>query len=510
MIDFNKAIKNINFLLKTEGKESALNYIEDLLIEYPNSSGILKQKNNIKYKMGQLDEAIEIYLYVIQNNNGITKTFAMRELFMIYIEQNNIEEATKLFDAMSNTNIDKEIYSALRAVLYRTQGKYAEASQIMLDVIKKANCSGETYLLDFCLTEVFRNYTDDFRRINYDIIKKAIQLVYNSVNGKSKAKMNLNLASLEHAIGNYQESINIYRSVNYKQDWIRGNVLIGICKNYLFMNNPDLLNSVEFEGLKAFTFIDAQHLIVQIYIAHNRFEEALEIIEKHSQNLRMLNEKAKIYKIMGKIEEALNLFMYCHEQSKEAYIIFKATTLFSSLSMLLELNRLEEALNILLSNQNILKAININMYHQIYAYLCTRLDIDYDKSQYCSYSVNQILNYNFEDACKHVEKHVEEVKELMEYDGDARTLMDYLSGKLINKVNMYSTLFDVYDVKCVGRTDDFYIRCIVIPNTKNILTFFPLNIIKLMDDDEIIEEKPKEKVIKRKSQMDKFKEKYNM
>ena len=503
-------LKNLKYQTRNMDLETGLEYIEQLLLKYPNNGLVLLKKAEFKNRNNDYIEAIEIYNYIISTNNGAVRAFAMRDLFKIYIEKNMISEASKLFEQFETIEIDKNFCLAYKATLARCKENITEACYLMATAIKKAYNCDDTYLLDYCLEETFKFYTDDFKREHSTILKQSIQKVYAKVNGKSKARLNIFLAEIEFANGNFQESINLYRdALNYKHNWVRGHSIIGVCKVYLAMGNKNILNTVEFEELKRYDFQEAYYLLAEIYSTYGKYEEALKTIEKAPNNLRMLFEKAKIYGIYGKYEEALELYKYCFEKAN--FIIFKYSSLFAIINLYLRFDETEKAYQLLKQNSNGLKDVNKHLYFQIYAYLSKKMNFDYDITEYDSYSIQQILNYSFDKTCINMEKHRSEFEETINFEGDFASLLEYLKTKLNTKVYTVTSFFDVYNVKYDGKQDNFYIRVVVLPNTNNIVTCFPTNKMNMMMKDlNDIEEEPKQKIIKRKTQIEKFNEKYKI
>ena len=146
------------------------------------------------------------------------------------------------------------------------------------------------------------------------------------------------------------------------------------------------------------------------------------------------------------------------------------------------------------------------------------LDID---SEVKTYSSKQLVNYSKEEALKHIEKHLDEDDEKVihsEYteDIDINELFEFAQNKIndIEPCQGYSN--EKYIIRCnkiIGKTLNDRLTdtvlVIVIPNTKNIINMYPIPAMNNEMDIEINKEKQNTKQ-KRKSQLDKFYDRYGI
>ncbi|MBR6689855.1 MAG: hypothetical protein IKL65_00795 [Bacilli bacterium] len=136
----------------------------------------------------------------------------------------------------------------------------------------------------------------------------------------------------------------------------------------------------------------------------------------------------------------------------------------------------------------------------------------------------QILNYNEESAFSHIEEHLTENDEntaLFNQKIDLKKLFDIIKENINHekKVNteefMELHYFAIPNVGYNNQTISNFLKVVVVPNTNNILTMYPVTeveidyINQLNIDFSVIYKKEIEKV-KTLSRIDKFNKKYNM
>lgn len=513
MKSFYNDYENLKFRIRNFGLSECENDIDKMIQDYSNHRNIglvLLKKAQLERNLKNYQNAESIYLQIIDSCTNDIKLFASRDLFKIYIDQGRIEEALILFEKLEIIETDKYELLFSKSLLLRVQGKNFESSRILSSIIKNVDKIDNLNFLQNCLLEIEKNYWDDFKRNNYNSIKSIIKKLTINSNRRIKVRRNLELAHLEQINGNYSEALKLYRIVlNCTDLKNRSIAIIGICKTYLLLGDQNILNSIEFEELKTYEYPEAIYLLAQIYSMNNNYNEAIKILDSTPINCRVIYEKARVFRTYKNYDESIVLFNKCFEESNS--FTLKTSSLFNLIYIYIDLNDYEKAFELLTKNEEKLINLDKTSYYQIYAFLCKYFNIEYD-STYNSYSVSQVLNYNFELTCEHVKKHINEFKEVIDFDNISNLLLE-ISDKLSIKTYFTLTFFDVYNVRYTGKDGrDFFIKTIVIPGTKNIITCFPSKetLFVLDDIDEEIDVKPKEKVIQRKSQIDKFNERYSM
>lgn len=510
MDTFYNEYKNLKFKIRKEGIASCGTEIDEMLMKYtePQHYGlILLKKAQFERVMGNIKNAEQYYLEIQNNSYGDVVLFATRDLFRLYIDQKRINEAENLLGLLEFID-NEDSYLFQKSLLLRSKNKYLDSSKLLSKLIRKSDKSEDMRLLYDYLIEIDKYYWDDFKRNNYRSIKEIIRKLNSNTNGERKIKHVLRLAELEQINFNYSEALKLYRTlITNKDNQIRSKALVGICKIYLLLGNKDLLNSVEFEELKACQSTDAIYLIAQVYCANGNYEQAMTTLNSIPSNYRIIYEKARIFKAQNNNDAALILFNECYEKS-ENYTL-RTASLFSIISIYIDLKDYEKAFELVNKNKDILINLDKNYYYQLYAFLCKKFDIQYDKTVYNSYSVSQILDYNFDFACERMKKYIHQFKDVIGFDGDISELMNDISTKLTSKTYFNNTFFDVYNVMYEGKDgQSALIKAYVIPDTKDIVTCFPSKESAFILED-MNAEMSKQKVI-RKSQIDKFNERYGL
>ena len=140
-------------------------------------------------------------------------------------------------------------------------------------------------------------------------------------------------------------------------------------------------------------------------------------------------------------------------------------------------------------------------------------EIDIDAN---SYSQRQIKFYSKKDALRHIISHHMGENVITKFQNEEQIMQIFDSiGDLLTKDNaVYDSSYDKYIVRYnyvgINENNDNIHQLLVItlPGTKDIITMYPLN----GDESNIIVEeydKPKEKKVKRLSQIEKFNKRYN-
>lgn len=509
MSEFEKDYQSLKYIIKNNGLENSLTHIDNMLIKYPKNGALLLKKAHYYCILGDYLEAENLYKYIIENGDK-AYIYALCNLFEMYIDQKRIEEAELIFERIPKEKITKYEYIYLKSILLRSQKQYKEASTLLVSAIKY----GQVHILPSCLNEAKTHYSNYFKKKNYDILKSAALKLSSQSSGNRKIKYMLYLAKLEQIYGNFQEALGLYRAIERsKNQKFSNNAIIGICKTYMLMGNTDLLDSVDFEKLKKCNSSDSFFLLAKIYSINKNYDKALQLIDKVPESGKMYFEKAKILRSCGKYQESLE-FLYKSIETNESLKI-NGNALFNIIYINITLNKNEEALKLLKTNENLLKTINYNCYCQVYAYLCKKLNLTYDE-EYYPYSILQILNYDIDLAVKHIEKHIEDLKMLSEFNDNIPEFMSYLRENLNNTSYSSLSALNVYDVNCTDKNGkNIYTRVVTIPHSKDIITCFVSYEAMSTLDENMIDadyemEKPKQKVIKRKTQIEKFNQRYGI
>lgn len=166
-------------------------------------------------------------------------------------------------------------------------------------------------------------------------------------------------------------------------------------------------------------------------------------------------------------------------------------------------NKLDDALNNLYKYYKSGNEINYNV-HMALLFLCKELNVFIKDIDLCNitikYTGKQIIDYKLNDTIKHIKKHTR----FSNYNGNIDdedifnpnfTLEDIVSEALINMDEKYkfSTEFcDIYVIPFlgIGAKGSNYLKVATLPNTKKIITMYPIK-DKLECDEYNIEESVK-------------------
>lgn len=134
------------------------------------------------------------------------------------------------------------------------------------------------------------------------------------------------------------------------------------------------------------------------------------------------------------------------------------------------------------------------------------------------YFINQLLCYSDQIAIKHIKLHLDKDEEKIEHSTysesvDIDKLYEYVKAKIMNMNPDDYEISDKYNVRCneiIGKTIENKLtdtlRVVTLPNTKNILSMYPIPTIN--NELEVEKDIEKTKQIRRESQIDKFNRRY--
>lgn len=155
----------------------------------------------------------------------------------------------------------------------------------------------------------------------------------------------------------------------------------------------------------------------------------------------------------------------------------------------------------------------------INAFLKYKLGIENDNNVKNIYFIKQLYSYNKEEVLNHISQHLDENEEKFTHsvyceDINIEQLYDYALEKINNLEPIEESMNDKYIIRynrIVGMSIDNQptdtIKIVVIPNTKNIITIYPVPAINNKVEMKNNYTSSKQKV--KESQIDKFKRRYN-
>lgn len=251
-------------------------------------------------------------------------------------------------------------------------------------------------------------------------------------------------------------------------------------------------------------------------------EFIIEYIEMYPADISSKILLSKIMIGLKEYEEAEKFLLYCINKYPE-HIIFRQNMVY----LYTELEEYEKA-------YKVYKTIDFKEYKKInkksakelttlHALLCVKQNIK--TSERPGYLVNQYKDYNEEEALKHIcNNHLKNTKLKSDYvfnrnEEEIREIMKKISIRIEEDARKEQKLdvVDYYNFKCeaIGTSKNGYtnvLKVVTIKNTNKIITMYPVN----KNNAAIINSLEKEheytsgKVLKRTSQIDKFKQKYKV
>ncbi len=238
--------------------------------------------------------------------------------------------------------------------------------------------------------------------------------------------------------------------------------------------------------------------------AEIKFNELIKNNSEYKPSSYFYLAKLANYNKKYKLEE---YYYNCIGDIKE----YKNDSYWKKVCLYLRQNKTKEALDCLKKISKSYIRVHQHQFNQIYA----MLDIDIYDYYNDNYTIKQIKNYDFSLALDHIKRHTVEsdyYKSRIVFDSHIK--IDELANDIITELDedtlKYCDIFNHYIVEYegAGRNDEIeanYIEVITLLNSKNIITMFPVTSDNVFSSCKIDKEPKK---IKRKSQIEKFNERY--
>lgn len=206
----------------------------------------------------------------------------------------------------------------------------------------------------------------------------------------------------------------------------------------------------------------------------NGAKENYEVVENSTNNdnrVEAILRIAKLYESSGKNDEANSYYDILIESDTK----YKKNALFSKIFIKIREQDYIEAYNLLNEAKELVDFNEDYMGFRITnVYLNSMLGIEQEQRTDYSYAEKQIMNYNLNNCINHIKDH-RSANSPFNSNIDVECLVDYTKNKLTKENVCYEDFFDIYEIDYtdVAVHKDRY-RVIVIPNTKNIITMYPL------------------------------------
>lgn len=461
--------------------KKAISILENLILSNPKNIGyVIYELGKLYTKISEYDKAIEI-LKTIDETNHESKEFVYKSLGIILEKNGKYDEALFYFNKiilLQSGNVEVAKYHMAKILLM--QDKVDEAYEMVNSVIINGDTSlkcavlllkarifkqqGNNALYEESIDEILLKY--DCNNIPALYEKLGILLKYNRIeeskelfkkieNSKVYDDGYLILRGMYYEkVGEYQEAFDIYNH---------------IANNYLDLNKA---------------YINAKKGLLRLYIKTNNLSKCKEEI------IEIMNTKIYDNELYLKVCAFL---IYIGEYD-EAFMYYK------------------------LINQEILCENYENEYKRLGIVFSKIYDLEYNVNIE-SYGINQIIDYDKCAAIKHIIDRHTNINPKKKYDGifsediDIEKFYDEIQDKLIleNLVEISSALkykiaYPNVGVSNGNSLDYVVVVCSILDN--QILTAYPVNQYLERSIEE--KEQPKQKVIKRKSQIEKFNERYKI
>lgn len=421
-------------------------------IFFGHSSYILK--GDILKKENKYDEMLECYKKAYDISPEEKISFTAKRILDYYIENNNKKSALKFCEDLPNTN-DLNVLKAHAYLRFNEKTKF----EYYLKQFQEEECNVKTLLNQYyCLRAHYLNthsHPNNALKILEKYNKKHNELTYSYLEEKITALL---------ALKNYDEAYKYIMKLpeNKKHPYLYEYYM----KKFDFLRAYQEIEKIEKEKLKL-------HKKYDYYYYTGDIEKAEEMS----------------CKMLSSVCDSKNLvcFLNCSLR-KDSFEEFK-----------MKYNILEEYLR------------KDDMSVRLLECFAKKENIKREKT---IYSEKQIINYNKKKAIQHIKSHHGEDSVYISYfnsNNDIEKIFNEISDYIIDKKPYYSGVYDVYivhlnDIKMGSIYNEKLndISIITLPNTKNIITMYPVNKVDEYLND-VEQEEPK---TKRLSQIDKFNKKY--
>lgn len=499
---FNKMINDFKYYNRVGKKYQAKNLLDTLIREYPND-------HRVKFEQA-------LYLY---KNNSASNADKALDLLEDLIE----EDAPNKFSCM---------YEYVKVSIYSTN--ISDKTLQYLNILK--NRGQKLEYIEFYYGKYYE------RRKNYDMALKHYKISSNLGFDKSKKAVDKITMKMHPSNRKVKEINDVHKEeiTTLDQLYIKCRVLLTenrISEMYELLKKSEKLIKVE--------YMNSSNLfcIFNKYLDISKVEDARRLYLKYNNCLNTEWERkyfeGRINLCTGNYEQAIKDFKYiieCNQDyvidayyylSKIAYMNNNSEYEKQCYDNMLYLKKYEMAkvyiVEYYLRNNDKEKAIecyksidqnfknsNLTNVRQLNAMLGLPLN-DKDRE---FYAIRQIENYDIDSAVDHILRHKEKNHGFGYFNEnvDVKDLLLDIRPKIIDRRPDYTDTFDHHILKYndIGRYDSDHIdfvEVISVPNTNNVITMYPVASNNIFATNYSIEQH-NQKVLKRKSQIEKFYAKY--
>lgn len=269
---------------------------------------------------------------------------------------------------------------------------------------------------------------------------------------------------------------------------------------------------------------------IQQMLFNNEFKKAerwiLEYMKLYPDNFAIQGYYAEILYRKGNLEDALSIYENLYEINPQKRILLSIIYIF------FDLKKYSDALNLIEKfEKHYCDGEEQAVFDQIkiISYIKLEMDLNFDFHE--RYATKQLISYSREDAIEHIKTHCydicgKDIHGVFSENINIDKLYDLVTNNIKNGKRIYCCgalekyIFKYENVGTINGEKMDFLNVLVIPETQNIVSMFPgtdrdcfdKNYISYFGtvngDEEIDYISSKQKVIVRKSQIDKFNEKY--
>lgn len=247
-------------------------------------------------------------------------------------------------------------------------------------------------------------------------------------------------------------------------------------------------------------------------------KETVKYLDRYPNDINVRFMRARSCRKLGKFNEAINDLKYILELGYNDHALLEIYFIYYYVNMY------KEALDLLplIYEKKPMNAYSISISETVMKKQLG-LEIKLKKGSRCDYIRGQILSYSTEEAIAHLDKHINKTEENISYFNEGiniRYLFDIVRQNIDNtkKANTEEIMeiyyFGIGNIGSLNNTPCNFIKVVVIPNTKNIISMYPTNNVDYnfainldVDYNKLFKTKNK---VKTMSRIDKFNKKYNI
>ena len=436
-------------------KKKDLKVMEDLYFQNPKDEQIKFGYAKLLVEKGYVSEGKELLFELLGSKNNI---YACLELGKALAFEGNYEEAKKYFTKLSDIG---DRYGKLElGVLESRAGNYEIAREIFNELI-------EWYNDERAKVELARlDHKDGKSKVASNSLREL------SVGEKGYIAM-YSLGIIEKERGNLDKAKKIFLSLLDKPNSVKAKFEIAKIETMFGDIN-----------LARFYFQNLIGTVKDSYarLELGRLETRVENYDRAREILTELynDEKSDEAKLeLGILEANAGNTDKARKHFRE--LITKRNGEYAKrLLLLLEVKEQNDLEAIKIAREMLASGSEVNLH--IILYLSSKYNIFFEKFDYSNivykYISNQILDYNFEEAIRHVTINhgYEQCKSRFEKGIDIKSLF-FIAEQELNCENKLKRLHfnDEYIIpyKNIGSAGQNYIKVITLPHSKNIITMYP-------------------------------------